>query len=95
MGILGLKKGMCLPPPCNEDADSMTEEERSKRGIERLPIGVKERFEAVFNTESGRNLREAMGDELIRNIMYMNQADYEYFEGKGIEEEVRILLERY
>lgn len=94
LGTLGIKESLRLPLPYNLDADLLSEDQRKELGIMRLPITFEERKDAV-NSPSGQPLRHFFGDELIRNILLVHQEDFKFFANSDIEEEVKLLLERY
>lgn len=71
LGTLGLRESLRLPQPYNEDADLLTEEQRSDLCIKRLPLTFEERC-AVINSKAGQPIRDYFGEELINNILLVH-----------------------
>lgn len=91
---MGLKDQLSLPTAFNDDADRLTDEQRKELGITRLPLTFQERQD-VINSAQGQPLRHFFGEELIKNILLVNQVDFDYFASADLEDEVKLLLERY
>ncbi len=61
-GLEGIEKGYECPPPVEENVYEMGEEEREKRGIERLPEDLGDAIDAAQDSEI---LRKALGDHIF------------------------------
>lgn len=63
-------------------------------GITRLPLTFEERCK-VINSSQGLPLKHFFGEELIKNILLIHAEDFRYFASGDIEDQVKLLLERY
>jgi glutamine synthetase len=70
----------------------MTESERSTRGIELLPTNLGESIEQLSNDKV---LLDALGTELSQAYLAVRKAEWEVMKDLELEEEVKLLLERY
>src|SRR5207249_3287736 len=64
-GLDGIDRSLRLPPPTSKAPGSLSEEERRKLGIDRLPASLDE---AVSKMEASSVLRKAMGDVLFETF---------------------------
>jgi glutamine synthetase len=90
-GMDGLTKKTPLPPPTNAPPEELTQEERDKRHIVRLPPSVKE---AIDHLKKNQSLMKALGD-LSSSYIAVKLREAEYFGGKSLKEEVDELISTY
>ena len=83
---------MELEEPVAVDPGTLTELERSERGIERLPSNL---GEAIAQLRSNQVLLDALGGELAQAYLAVRQAEWEGMKDWDLDEEVKLLLERY
>jgi glutamine synthetase len=91
-GLDGIQKQLTPPPPVNLDPATLAETERSERQIERLPQSLAESIAALSQDQV---LRDALGADLSKTFLAVRQAEWEAMKDLNLEEEVRLLLERY
>jgi glutamine synthetase len=65
-GLEGIEKEYPCPEPLEENVFLMTEEERSRRGIEHLPGSL---FEAIQEAQKSDLLRRCLGDHLFESLL--------------------------
>jgi glutamine synthetase len=70
----------------------MTESERSAASIERLPTTLGESIEQL---SGDKVLLDALGTELAQAYLAVRKAEWEAMKDLELEEEVKLLLERY
>jgi glutamine synthetase len=70
----------------------MTESERSAASIERLPTALGESIEQL---SGDKVLLDALGTELAQAYLAVRKAEWEAMKDLELEEEVKLLLERY
>jgi len=75
-GLAGLRAGAALPDPVDVDPASLTDEERGRRGIGRLPVSLAEATDAF---EADTMLTEAFGTELSATIVDVHRAEVARF----------------
>ncbi|NET60034.1 MAG: glutamine synthetase [Symploca sp. SIO2E6] len=91
-GIDGIRHCLELQEPVAVDPGTLTESERSTRGIERLPTNL---GEAIEQLRSNQVLLDALGAELAQAYLAVRQAEWEGMKDLDLDAEVKLLLERY
>lgn len=91
-GLDGVRHCLELGESVAIDPGHMTESERSDCGIERLPTTLEE---AIEHLSSDKVLLNALGPELAQAYLAVRQAEWEAMKDLALEEEVKLLLERY
>lgn len=91
-GLDGVRHCLELGESVAIDPGHMTESERSGRGIERLPTTL---GEAIEHLSSDKVLLNALGPELAQAYVAVRKAEWEALKDLALEEEVKLLLERY
>ncbi len=91
-GLDGLAKGMTPGDPVPMDPADMPEAEREARGIRPLPDNL---GDAIAALERDQVLLDAMGEDLARSFLAVRRAEWEAMKDLSLEEQVRLLLERY
>ena len=91
-GLDGLEKRMTPADPVQVDPADLSEAEREARGIHPLPTNLGQAIQAL---EQDEVLLEALGPELARSFLAVRRAEWEAMQDLSLEEEVRLLLERY
>lgn len=91
-GLDGVRKGLELPEAVSVDPGTLTESERQERGIEALPTSL---GEAIEHLGCDRVLLDALGTELAQAYLAVRKAEWEAMKDFSLEEEVKLLLERY
>lgn len=94
LGIRGMKDKLLLPETCDRDAALLTENQRLKLRIQDLPNTFEDRKEAILGDE-GAPLRAFFGDDLIKNILAVHEADFNFCKDLTMEDEVKHLVSRY
>ena len=93
-GIEGLKNGLKLSPPIQGDPSSLSEQERQNLGISLLPNTFEDRKNALMSMQ-GKPLRNFFGEDMINNLLAIQKCDFDYLADKTLEEEVKILIDKY
>ncbi len=62
--------------------------------MELLPLTVKDRIDVVHG-KGGDKLREVLGADVVSYFMKTREEDYKFFDGKSLEEEVALLMNKY
>ena len=91
-GLDGIKSGLDIDEPVNVDPGNLPDEERDRRGINLLPQNL---FEAIEKFEEDRVLQKALGTELFTAFLAVRKAEFEHMKSFGLEDEVRLLLDKY
>jgi glutamine synthetase len=91
-GLDGVRHCLELEEPLSVDPGYMSESERATRGIERLPTNLGESIEQLSNDKV---LLDALGPELAQAYLAVRKAEWEAMKDLELEEEVKLLLERY
>lgn len=88
-GLEGIEKEYELPPPLEENAFEMTEEERERRGIETLPGDL---FEAIQVTEGSQLVRKALGDHVFDTFIKNKKIEWDQYRTQVTDYELRRYL---
>ena len=91
-GLDGIEKEMKAPDPVLVDPGSMSETERSEKGVHRLPTTLKEAIDALERDEV---LMSAMGETLSREYLLIKKADWESSGDSDPDSEQRKYFHRY
>ncbi len=91
-GLDGIRSCLELGVPVTVDPGSLSEAERHANGIERLPSNLGESIEQLSNDPV---LLNALGSDLAQVYLAVRKAEWEGMKGFELEEEVKLLLERY
>jgi glutamine synthetase len=91
-GLDGVRRGLDPGPPVQTDPAGLSDAERAARRIDRLPASL---GEAIEQLEADRVLLGALGPGLATAYLAVRRAEWEALGGMTLEEEVRLLLERY
>lgn len=84
-GLDGLERRLDPGEPALVDPDTLSEAERQRRGIRRLPAALGEALDALERDEV---LRAAMGEVLAREYLAVKRSEARGFEGKGVDFEI-------
>jgi glutamine synthetase len=91
-GLDGVRHCFELGEPVAIDPGYMTEADRSISGIDLLPIKLEQSIDQLSNDKV---LLDALGTELSRAYLAVRKAEWEAMKDFTLEEEVKLLLERY
>ncbi|HAG82217.1 MAG TPA: glutamine synthetase [Cyanobacteria bacterium UBA12227] len=91
-GLDGIRSCLELGVPVAVDPGSLSASERHANGIERLPSNLGESIEQLSNDPV---LLNALGSDLAHVYLAVRKAEWEGMKGFELEEEVKLLLERY
>jgi glutamine synthetase len=91
-GLDGVRRQLTLPEPVNLDPGYLSEADRAAQSINRLPENL---GEAIAHLESDQILLDALGSELARAFLAVRRAEWEAMNSMTLDDEVKLLLERY
>lgn len=91
-GMDGLERGMTLGDPVQMDPADIPEAERKTKGIRALPDNL---GDAIAALEQDQVLLSALGSDLAQSFLAVRRAEWEGMKDLSLEEQVRLLLERY
>jgi len=91
-GLDGLERSLKLPEEVTLDPGLIPEADRHARGIDPLPHNLGEAIDALRQDEV---LLQALGEALAASFMAVRQNEWEKLKDMNLEEEVRLLVERY
>jgi glutamine synthetase len=91
-GLDGIRRGLDPGEPISVDPGTLPAAERQQRGIDRLPENL---GEAIAHLQQDEVLLEALEPELAQAFLAVRMAEWEAMKQFTLEEEVRLLLERY
>lgn len=91
-GLDGIEKEMEPGEPVMTDPGLLSDEERQKKGIVRLPTNLEEAIQAL---EKDEVLCTAMGEVLSREYLLIKRCDWEEFKDKGVDFEIKHHFHRY
>lgn len=92
LGLEGIREGATLPAPVDGDPHLLTEEERRRRGVRRLPLSLSE---ATAEFAASSVLRAALGDQLHGAVVEVRQAEAAADEGRPLEDLIAEHLWRF
>jgi glutamine synthetase len=91
-GLAGIQQGLDPGDPVSIDPGYLPELERQRRQIDRLPEQLGAAIAALTQDEV---ILEALGAELAQAFLAVRTAEWNAMKGMVLEEEVKLLLERY
>jgi glutamine synthetase len=91
-GLDGMERKLDPGEPTLVDPDTLSETERRRRGIRRLPGSLAEALEAL---ERDDVLRAALGDTLVREYLTVKRSEVRAFEGKDVAFEIEQHFYKY
>lgn len=91
-GLDGLKRELPLPPEATSDPGLLAPEERERRGFDPLPTSLGQALDAL---KEDPVLLESLGPARARAYLAVKQMEWEALKDLSLEEEVRLLAERY
>lgn len=91
-GLDGVQQNLDLGEPVTDDPGYFSEEERQTRQIDRLPENL---ATAIQHLRQDRLLLDVLGKELSQAYLAVRQAEWDYLNRFTLDEEVKLLLEKY
>ena len=91
-GLEGIRRQRDPGKPVAIDPGRFTEVERQQLGIDRLPENL---GAAIEHLSRNRTLQDALGKDLSQAFLAVRRMEWKALQGKTLEEEVKLLLERY
>ena len=91
-GLDGIRNGLKLTGAVQVDPAILTEEERQNQGIERLPLNL---GEGIKNLQKDEVLLTALGASLAQSFIAVRLKEWSVMKDWELEQEVKLLLERY
>ena len=91
-GIDGVKTDLKLGDPVAVDPGYLSESERNLRGIDLLPTNL---GDAIAHLTRDDILLSALGSDLANAYLTVRKAEWEAMKNMELEDEVKLLLERY
>jgi len=91
-GLDGIRQGLDPGKPIASDPGHLPEAERQQRGIDRLPKNL---GEAIEHLSCNKILLNALGADLSQAFLAVRRMEWKALQDKTLEEEVKLLLERY
>ncbi|NJR58433.1 MAG: glutamine synthetase [Cyanobacteria bacterium CRU_2_1] len=91
-GLDGIRRQLDLGEPATIDPGTLPKLERQQRGIDRLPQNLGDAIDHLHRNET---LLTALGSDLAQAFLAVRTAEWEAMKAFSLEEEVKLLLERY
>ena len=91
-GLDGIERKLNPGEPVVVDPDTLSEAERKRRGIRRLPASLGEALDAL---EKDEVLRSALGEALAREYLAVKRSEVRGFEGKDVAFEIEHHFYKY
>ena len=91
-GLDGLQRRLKLPQEVAVDPGLIPEADRTARGIDPLPHNLGEAIDALRKDEV---LLQALGEALAASFIAVRQSEWEALKDMVLEDEVKLLVERY
>ncbi len=91
-GLDGIKNQLNLSDPIQVDPAILREEERESKNIKRLPINL---GQAITMLEKNEVILAALGKDLAQSFLAVRRKEWEFMKDWDLEQEVKLLLERY
>ena len=91
-GLDGMERKLDPGEPALVDPDTLSQPERTRRGIRRLPTSLAEALDALERDEV---LRAALGDTLAREYLVVKRSEVRGFEGKDVTFEIEHHFYKY
>ena len=91
-GLDGIRRKLDPRPPVQSDPAGLSDADRAQRRIDPLPASA---ADALARLEADRLLTDALGPGLATAYRAVRRAEAEALSGLSLDDEVRLLLERY
>jgi glutamine synthetase len=91
-GLDGIRQGLEPDDPVNVDPGYLTESDRQSHQIDRLPTNL---GEAIAHLTQDQLLLDALGPDLAKAFLAVRKAEWEALKEMELEDEVKLLLQRY
>lgn len=91
-GLDGIRRSLILEEPVAIDPGLLSDTERQQRSIDRLPQSL---GEAISHLSCDKTLLSALGDDLAQAFLAVRKMEWNALQGMALEDEARLLLERY
>ncbi|QDU75366.1 Glutamine synthetase [Bremerella volcania] len=91
-GLDGIRRQLKPPPAVQVDPGSLSDAERAEHHIDALPANL---GDAIGCLSRDKVLIEALGPGLAKSFLAVRQAEWEAMKDYQLDDEVRLLLERY
>lgn len=91
-GLDGINRQLHLCDPIQVDPAILTEEKRQSQNINRLPINLEQ---AITILEKDQVILTALGKDLATSFLAVRRKEWEFMKDWNLEQEVKLLLERY
>lgn len=91
-GLEGIRQDLDPGEPVSCDPGHLPELERQQKGIDRLPQTLGETIEHLSHDQV---LRSALGTDLTQAFLAVRRAEWEYLKDFSLEEEAKLLWQRY
>ncbi|WP_230269153.1 glutamine synthetase family protein [Blastopirellula sediminis] len=91
-GLDGIRRKLTLSPPVQVDPGSLTDAELAERNIDALPANL---GEAIKRLAVDKVVTDALGPGLAKSFLAVRQAEWDAMKDYQLDDEVRLLLERY
>ncbi|MBD2462942.1 glutamine synthetase [Oscillatoria sp. FACHB-1407] len=91
-GLDGIQRGLEPGEPVSVDPGYMPEQERVNQGVDRLPTNL---GEAIAHLSQNNTLLNALSADLARAFLAVRRAEWQALKEMSLEDEVKLLLERY
>ncbi|PQO35603.1 glutamine synthetase family protein [Blastopirellula marina] len=91
-GLDGIRRQLKLAPPVQVDPGSLSDAELAERNIDALPANL---GDAIKRLAGDALLIDALGPSLAQSFLAVRQAEWEAMKDYQLDQEVRLLLERY
>ena len=88
-GLEGIEKEMACPPPVEENVFEMSEEERIRRGVRRLPDSLAEAIEVA---EGSLLLRRCLGDHVFESLLKNKKMEWDAYRRQVTDYEIKRYL---
>ncbi len=91
-GLDGVRRGLSLPEAVAVDPATLTDSERNSKQIDRLPRNL---GESIQQLQQNQTLLSALGSDLGTAYLAVRQAEYQAMKEWSLEQEVKLLINRY
>ena len=91
-GLDGVRRSLSLPEAVAVDPQTLTDSQRNSQQIDRLPSSL---GESIQQLQQDRILLSALGQDLGTAYLAVRQAEYQAMKEWSLEQEVKLLIDRY
>ena len=91
-GVDGLRRKLALPDEVNVDPALLSDEEKTKKSVQRLPSNLKE---AIDKCRQDQELITALGKDFIKVFLAIRDAEWQAMKDFDLADEVELLLQKY